>query len=507
MNNSCPVHGPDGALYYGETNSSSSTESSVGDRKQMEPHKANVKTIFCEALARPTGPERLEYLKHSCRESPILLAEVEKLLDAHDRAGGFLRSLPGVTTSAVELEPEKVDLFCEPESPDTVPPPTERPGSTMGPYRLLRYIGHGGMGTVFLAEQERPVRRLVALKVIKAGMDTAQVVARFEAERQALALMDHPNIARVFDAGTTDTGRPFFVMELVKGVPITALLRQNRSSARRNGSSYSSRSARRSSTRTRRAIIHRDIKPSNVLVTLLDGEPVPKVIDFGVAKATDQRLTEKTLFTQFGAIVGTLEYMSPEQAELSDMDIDTRSDVYALGVLLYELLTGSTPLEHERLKDAGYAEILRRIKEEEPPKPSTRLSVSGERLTSIAAVRGIEPVQLLAPVRGDLDWIVMKAIEKCRTRRYESAGGFARDVQRYLDGDPVEACPPTLGYRLRKFGRKYHRAVASVLVFASLVIGGAGISIAMAVRHPGRAGNPPRTRPSPRRRNQGKGRG
>ena len=312
-------------------------------------------------------------------------------------------------------------------------------------------------------------------------MDTAQVVARFEAERQALALMDHPNIARVFDAGTTDTGRPFFVMELVEGVPITQFCDEGRLNPNERLDLFIS-VCRAIQHAHQKGIIHRDIKPSNVLVTTVDGKPVPKVIDFGIAKAVDQRLTEKTLFTQLGSIVGTLEYMSPEQAGLSGNDIDTRSDVYALGVLLYELLTGTTPLEHERLLDVGFAEILRRIKEEEPPKPSTRLSVSPERLESIAAVRRIEPSRLTRAVRGDLDWIVMKAIEKSRTRRYESADGFARDIQRYIDGDAVEACPPSAVYRLRKFGRKYRGPVAVAAAFAGLVLAAAGISIALAVR-------------------------
>jgi tetratricopeptide (TPR) repeat protein len=294
-------------------------------------------------------------------------------------------------------------------------------------------------------------------------------------------MMDHPNIARVFDAGTTDTGRPFFVMELVKGVPITHYCDQARLNPQERLALFVS-VCQAIQHAHQKGIIHRDIKPSNVLVTLVDGAPVPKVIDFGVAKATDRRLTEKTLFTQFGSIVGTLEYMSPEQAELSGMDVDTRSDVYALGVLLYELLTGTTPLEHERLRDAGFAEILRRIREEEPPKPSTRLSVWGEKLGSIAAVRNTEPVRLARVVRGDLDWIVMKAIEKSRMRRYESAGGFARDVERYLDGDAVEASPPSAAYRLRKFGRKYRKAVVVGAAFAGLVVVAAGVSIALAVR-------------------------
>ncbi len=386
---------------------------------------------------------------------------------------GFLDSAADAVTSAATSEPDEDATLA-------ARPLAEGPGSRIGLYKLLQVIGQGGMGAVFMAEQDKPVRRRVALKVIKAGMDSAQVVARFEAERQALALMDHPNIAKVFEAGTTDSGRPFFVMELVKGIPITQYCDEARLSPRERLDMFI-RVCQAIQHSHQKGIIHRDVKPSNVLVTLIDGEPVPKVIDFGIAKATDLRLTEKTLFTQFGSIVGTLEYMSPEQADLSGLDVDTRSDVFSLGVLLYELLTGTTPLERERLREAGYAEILRRIKEEEPPKPSTRLSGSGDRLASIAAVRGTEPARLTRAVRGDLDWIVMKALEKSRTRRYETANDFARDVQRDLDGDPVEACPPSAGYRFRKFVGKHRGAIATASAFAGLLIAGAGISIAMAV--------------------------
>ncbi len=474
----------------------------------MEPHEPDLKTIFCEALERPAGTDRLAYLERACGHDPLLRAQVDRLLGAHDRAGGFLGSSAGPAASSDCSQPDERATLAgtgagaagvsQPaetsnrasvdatDPPDAAPSPSVRPilegpGSRIGPYKLLQVIGQGGMGAVFMAEQDKPVRRRVALKVIKAGMDSAQVVARFEAERQALALMDHPNIAKVFDAGTTDSGRPFFVMELVKGMPIT----QYCDEARLNPNQRLELIipvCKAIQHAHQKGVIHRDVKPSNVLVTLIDARPVPKVIDFGVAKATDQRLTEKTLFTQFGSIVGTLEYMSPEQAELSGMDVDTRSDVYALGVLVYELLTGTTPLEHERLRDAGYAEILRRIKEEEPPKPSTRISGSGYRLASIAAVRGTEPARLTRAVRGDLDWIVMKALEKSRTRRYESPGDLARDIQRYLDGDAVEACPPSAGYRLRKFGRRHRGAIATAAALAGLLIAGAGISIAMAVR-------------------------
>src|SRR5438034_7342333 len=322
-----------------------------------------------------------------------------------------------------------------------------------------------------MAEQTQPVRRRVALKVLKPGMDTRQVIARFEAERQALAIMDHPNIAKVLDGGATATGRPFFVMELVRGVPITEYCDQNHLTPRQRLELFIP-VCQAVQHAHQKGIIHRDLKPSNVLVALCDGRPVPKVIDFGVAKAAGQQLTEKTLVTGFGNIVGTLEYMSPEQAEINQLDIDTRSDIYSLGVLLYELLTGSTPLTHKRMKEAAYAEILRMIKEEEPPKPSTRLSDSGEALASISANRHMEPTKLTKLVRGELDWIVMKTLEKDRNRRYETAKDFAVDVQRYLADEPVQACPPSAGYRLRKFVRRNRGPVlAAGLVLLALVGG------------------------------------
>jgi serine/threonine protein kinase len=329
------------------------------------------------------------------------------------------------------------------------------------------------MGTVYMAEQTQPVKRLVALKLIKAGMDTRQVLARFGAERQALALMDHPNIARVLDAGATETGRPYFVMELVKGVPITRYCDDRRLTLRERLELFVP-VCQAVQHAHQKGVIHRDLKPSNILVAQYDGRPVPKVIDFGVAKATGPRLTEQTLYTEFGSVVGTLEYMSPEQAELNQLDIDTRSDVYSLGAILYELLTGSTPLGPERLKAAAFVEMLRVIREEDSPRPSARLSTT-EELPSIAACRQVEPRKLSALVRGELDWIVMKALEKDRNRRYDTANGLALDVQRYLADEPVSACPPSARYRFRKFARRHKAAVLSagivVLVLGLGIIG------------------------------------
>ena len=347
----------------------------------------------------------------------------------------------------------------------------EAVGATIGRYKLLERIGEGGFGVVYMAEQQHPVRRKVALKVIKPGFDTRQVIARFEAERQALALMDHENIARVLDGGATDSGRPYFVMELVHGVPITDFCDKNQLPPPERLDLFVQvcRAVQHAHTK---GIIHRDIKPTNVLVTLHEGIPVPKVIDFGVAKATGQQLTEKTLFTNFAQIVGTPLYMSPEQAEMTSIDVDTRSDVYSLGVLLYELLTGTTPLDKERLKTAAFDEVRRIIREEEPPRPSTRLSTLGDQANTISARRKSDPAQLGRLVRGELDWIVMKALEKDRRQRYETASGLARDIERYLNDEPVQACPPSAPYRLKKFVRRNKGPVlAATLVLLTLVGG------------------------------------
>jgi non-specific serine/threonine protein kinase/serine/threonine-protein kinase len=354
------------------------------------------------------------------------------------------------------------------------------PGSRIGPYKLLQQIGEGGFGIVFMAEQEQPVRRRVALKIVKPGMDSAQVSARFEAERQALAMMDHQNIARVFDAGTTPAGRAYFVMELVHGIKITKYCDDNHLSLRERLELFIP-VCQAIQHAHQKGIIHRDVKPSNVLVTLYDGKPVPKVIDFGVAKAIDQRLTERTMFTQFGMFVGTFEYMAPEQAEMNALGVDTRSDIYSLGVLLYELLTGSTPLSHDKVRDAVYSEVLRMIKEEEAQRPSARLSTCAT-LPAIAAARKTEPSKLARLIRGELDWIVLKCLEKDRARRYETANALVRDLQRFLADEPIEACPPSAAYRVSKLARRHKKALLTGAAFLLVLIAAAVVSTLQAIR-------------------------
>jgi WD40 repeat protein/serine/threonine protein kinase len=418
----------------------------------------NERDIFSAALDIEDVAERSAYLDRVCAADPALRQRVAALVGAHKPASSFLERPAG---GLVATQDE--------------PPIAEKPGTVIGAYRLLQRIGEGGMGVVYMAEQTQPVRRRVALKIIKPGMDSHQVIARFEAERQALALMDHQNIARVLDAGTTESGRPYFVMELVNGVPITRYCDENKLTPRERLELFVP-VCQAVQHAHQKGIIHRDLKPSNIMVTLYDGKPAPKVIDFGVAKATEQRLTERTLFTQYGTIVGTLEYMAPEQAEMSALGVDTRSDVYSLGVLLYELLTGTTPLERNRLREAALGEMIRLIREEEPPRPSARISTSGQALAVISQQRGTEAAKLSQMMRGELDWIVMKALEKDRTRRYDSASGLARDLQRYLADEAVEACPPTLGYRVRKFVRKNKKPLTAAGAFALLLLAGIVVS-------------------------------
>jgi WD40 repeat protein/serine/threonine protein kinase len=417
-----------------------------GDAVPVDPER--VQAIFLEAAEQEGAASRAAVLDHECGAEVELRQRVETLLRAHEAPGSFLESSAPNLVRAVDEA--------------TV---AERPGTVIGPYKLLEQIGEGGFGVVFMAEQTQPVRRKVALKVLKPGMDTRQVVARFEAERQALAIMDHPNIAHVFDGGATGTGRPYFVMELVRGIPITEFADQNQLpiSARLELFVSVCQAVQHAH---QKGIIHRDLKPTNVLVTLHDGTPVCKVIDFGIAKATARHLTEKTLFTNFAEMIGTPLYMSPEQAEMSGLDVDTRTDIYALGVLLYELLTGTTPFDKERLRTVGYDEIRRIIREEEPPRPSTRISTLREAVATVSENRKSEPRKLSALFRGELDWIVMKALEKERNRRYETASALAADVQRYLNDEPVLACPPSAWYRFRKLARRNKR----VAILASFVL-------------------------------------
>ena len=351
----------------------------------------------------------------------------------------------------------------------------ERPGVMIGRYKLLERIGEGGFGVVYMAEQIEPVQRKVALKIIKAGMDTREVIARFEAERQAIALMDHPNIARALDAGATEAGRPYFVMELVRGIPITDYSDQRKLPTHKRLQLFIN-VCQAVQHAHQKGVIHRDLKPSNVLITEHDGEPVPKVIDFGVAKALGQKLTAKTLFTAFNHMIGTPAYMSPEQAALSGLDIDTRADIYSLGVLLYELLTGVTPFDAETLRQAALDEIRRMIRETEPPKPSTRLQTLGKKLTEVANHRGTEPATLSRLVRGDLDWIVMKCLEKDRRRRYETANGVAVDVERHLNSEPVEARSPSNLYRFQKLVQRHQLVFAASGSIAVALLLGIGSS-------------------------------
>jgi tetratricopeptide (TPR) repeat protein len=426
------------------------------------PEHEKLEELFRAALERDSDAERTAFLAEACGEDAALRSHVEGLLKVHARVGSFLDGPP-----------------VDPEATLESWTPREATGTRVGRYKILQEIGEGGFGTVYMAEQEEPVRRKVALKIIKLGMDTKQVIARFEAERQALALMDHANIAHVLDAGATETGRPYFVMELVKGINITEYCDKHKLTARQRLKLFIP-VCHAVQHAHQKGVIHRDLKPNNVLVTLLDSEPVPKVIDFGIAKATSQRLTDKTLFTEFRQFLGTPEYMSPDQAEISGLDVDTRTDIYSLGVLLYELLTGTTPFDAKTLRSAGYDEIKRIIREVEPPRPSTRVQTlsTTEQGVTIARARQTDPVALSRVVRGDLDWILMKAMEKDRTRRYATAKDLADDIERHLRHEPVVAGPPGAGYKFRKFVRRHRVGVSAGSTIAVALL--AGLSLATA---------------------------
>jgi serine/threonine protein kinase/tetratricopeptide (TPR) repeat protein len=422
----------------------------------MNPGQPNEETILEQALTFASVEERHAYLRGACAGNEDLQVRVESLIAAHEAAGGFL--------SAKSASSKRSGPQSGLEA---------KPGDHIGRYKLLQRIGEGGCGVVYMAEQEEPVRRRVALKIIKLGMDTKSVVARFEAERQALALMEHPNIAKVHDAGATETGRPYFVMELVRGVKITDYCDEKNLSTQERLDLFM-QVCHAVQHAHQKGIIHRDLKPSNILVNIVDGLPVPKVIDFGIAKATnDQRLTDKTVFTAFEQFIGTPAYMSPEQAEISGVDVDTRSDIYSLGVLLYELLTGKTPFDAKELLQAGLDEMRRTIREKEPARPSTKVStLGGDDLTTTAKRRGLEAPKLINALRGDLDWIVMKCLEKDRARRYETANGLAMDIQRHLGSEPVVACPPSRLYRFQKLVRRNKGLVAATsAVVVTLIIG------------------------------------
>lgn len=420
--------------------------------------------IFLNALELSNASERRQYLKECCGDNVVLRKSVESLLSASVQSDNPLdRSPAAVATATAAAADWMPETFSE-THPDLI-------GTTIGPYRLMEQIGEGGFGLVYVAQQEHPVRRQVALKIVKPGTGSKEVLSRFEAERQAVAMMDHPNIAVVFDAGVTADARPYFAMELVRGVPVTRFADAHRLTIRDRLNLFCDVCAAVQHAH-QKGVIHRDIKPSNVMVTLHDDKPVVKVIDFGVAKAIGQTLSEGTIYTKFFSMIGTPLYMSPEQAEMSGLDVDTRSDIFSLGVMLYELLAGTTPFDRDRLDSAGLDEMRRIICEEEPPRPSRRLTTLGDRMTTVSASRQMDLARLGTSLQGDLDWIVMRSLEKDRNRRYDSAAAMSADVQRYLKEQPIEARPPSWHYLLRKFARRNRTALATGgLITLTLLVG------------------------------------
>lgn len=438
----------------------------------MKPELNTEKSIFLDALEIESPGDRAAFIDVACQGNRELLASVAALLREHEREDNPLDK-PIASGGRPQLDGmNETELL-----PSHAGQPYHTPGTVIGRYKLMEQIGEGGFGLVYVADQQEPVRRRVALKIIKPGMESREVLARFEAERQAIALMDHPNIARIFDAGVTDTAQPYFVMELVRGVPLTAFCDSKKLDVPERLALFV-RVCHAVQHAHQKGIIHRDLKPSNILVTVQDGQPLAKVIDFGVAKAIGQSLTVKTIYTRFASMVGTPAYMSPEQAEMSAVDVDTRSDIYSLGVLLYELLTGSTPFAPDRLQTAGFDELRRIIREEEPPRPSARLSTLNNELGSTVAVnRRLDPARLSSSMKRDLDWIVMKALDKDRNRRYSTAGALAQDVSRFLMDQPVEARPPSRRYRFGKFARRNKVAISTASMVAGALVLGTALSV------------------------------